>query len=600
MEDLYEQLSEVGFTTIEIDKLDKEKIFATEIFDYVFSIPDYIERTKIIVELQEKAKELKVSRSFNTIFRAYQQEYVKRNKQKSSNTIKFTKAPIEGLKCGDWIADDAGVKKVDIASQQQFKASPIPILPIERLLNIESNTEKVKIAFLKDGKWQNIAVEKNTIASKSKIIQLANRGIEVNDDNAKGLITYLSDVFELNEIPLKKGVSHLGWVEEKFVPYSKDLSLDVDMEFQQKINCIREKGDYEKWKKYIGNLRNVSLTLRVMIASSFASVLVKPFNLNTFIVHLWGKSGNGKTVAEKICASIWGRPDDNLISNLSNTMIANERLCDFWRNIPVFLDELQIAKTKYKSFDELIYVLTEGKGKERGTVDNGIREQTLWQTIVMLTGEEPITTEASKEGVKNRVVEINEDEVIVEDGNSAVKFIMDNYGFAGQEFIKLLGDFSEAKEIQQKYFKELNEIIKYKKQVNSYSIILTADYIASKYIFNTEPLEVKDIKEYIRYDTDEAERYYNLIIDWTAINNTKFQKDTIGEKWGKIDEYENCYYINKTALCEMLADKGISFDGIKNKLFDKGYMQRNTQGKLTFQTKVFGVKGNYIKLNLIN
>ena len=95
--------------------------------------------------------------------------------------------------------------------------------------------------------------------------------------------------------------------------------------------------------------------------------------------------------------------------------------------MPILLDELQIAKSKYKNFDELIYVLTEGKGKERGTVDNGIREQTSWQTIVILNGEEPITNDTSKEGVKNRVIEINEDNVIVEDGNATVKFIQENY-----------------------------------------------------------------------------------------------------------------------------------------------------------------------------
>ena len=139
-----------------------------------------------------------------------------------------------------------------------------------------------------------------------------------------------------------------------------------------------------------------------MIASSFASILVRIFKLNTFIVHLWGKSGNGKTVAEMICASIWGKPDNNFISNLSNTSIANERLCNFYKNMPILLDELQIAKAKYKNFDELIYILTEGKGKERGTVDNGIREQTSWQTIVILNGEEPITSDTSKEFIKRK------------------------------------------------------------------------------------------------------------------------------------------------------------------------------------------------------
>ena len=250
-----------------------------------------------------------------------------------------------------------------------------------------------------------------------------------------------------------------------------------------------------------------------MIASSFASVLVRIFKLNTFIVHLWGKSGNGKTVAEMICASIWGKPDNNFISNLSNTSIANERLCNFYKNMPILLDELQIAKAKYKNFDELIYVLTEGKGKERGTVDSGIREQTTWQTIVILNGEEPITSDTSKEGVKNRVIEINEDNMIVKDGNATVKFIQDNYGFAGKEFIKLIENREELQKIQQYFVKELNAITEYKKQINAFSIIMTADYIVSKKIFKTRDTKWKiaDLNTCI----DEKEnKIYQEIIGW--------------------------------------------------------------------------------------
>ena len=338
------------------------------------------------------------------------------------------------------------------------------------------------------------------------------------------------------------------------------------------------------------NLRKNSLTLRFMMASSFASVLVRIFKLNTFIVHLWGKSGNGKTVAEMICASIWGKPDNNFISNLSNTSIANERLCNFYRNMPILLDELQIAKAKYKNFDELIYVLTEGKGKERGTVDNGIREQTLWQTIVVLNGEEPITNDTSKEGVKNRVIEINEDNTIVEDGNETVKFIQENYGFAGKEFIKLIDNREELQDIQQHFVKKLNEIMGYKKQINAFSIILTADYIVSKKIFKDEPISIDEIKKYIREDTDETERYISLIIDSANANINNFYDSNSsfppsGQIWGKLEKTTDgkgtiIYYdFIPTRLYQILEENNINWNSIKKKMADKGYVKKSSEGK---------------------
>lgn len=604
-----------------IEELNKSTIICEEIFKYILELKNPIKKETELAKLQIKAKELKVLQEFKKIFKVYQQEYIQNLKNKGSNKTNFTDCPYPQLNCGQWIADDTGIHKIEYSAQtlqpSKIKACSHPIIPVERLINIDTNIEKIKIAFYKDKKWQYVIVEKNTIASKNKIMQLANLGIEVNENNAKDLITFLADTIELNNIEPKASISHLGWIDNEFVPYSDKYCLDIDKEFKQKLESISESGNYEKWKDYIKNLRKNNLTLRFMIASSFASVLVRIFKLNTFIVHLWGKSGNGKTVAEMICASIWGKPDNNMISNLSNTAIANERLCNFYKNMPILLDELQIAKTKYKTFDELIYVLTEGKGKERGTVDNGIREQTSWQTIILLNGEEPITSDTSKEGVKNRVIEINEDNYIVENGNAVVSFIQENYGFAGKEFIELIKDREELKKIQQHFVKKLNEITEYKKQINAFSVILTADYIVSKKIFNDEPISIEEVQQYIREDTDETERYYNYLLDQLNINKNKFYKRTDtandwitpnGEIWGKIEQTSEfshnrttiCYYIYPEIARKIFNEASENWNSIKKKLADKGYIgTSNDKGYIRYTVKEVMPEGrrNMIKIN---
>lgn len=596
-----------------IEELNQNTILNEENFRYILEIKNSIKKETELAKLQIKAKELKVQRQFNKLFKTYQQDYIQNLKSKGGNKTTFTDCPYQQLNCGQWIADDTGVYKIEYSSQtfqaSKIKACSHPIIPVERLINIDTNIEKIKLAFYKDKKWQYVIVEKNTIASKSKIMQLANFGIEVNENNAKDLITFLADIMELNNIEPKTSVSHLGWIDSEFVPYSDKYSLDIEKEFKQKLDSISEAGNYDEWKDYIRNLRKDNLTLRFMIASSFASVLVRIFKLNTFIVHLWGKSGNGKTVAEMICASIWGKPDSNMISNLSNTSIANERLCNFYKNMPILLDELQIAKAKYKSFDELIYVLTEGKGKERGTVDNGIREQTSWQTIIILNGEEPITSDTSKEGVKNRVIEINEDNYIVEDGNAVVNFIQENYGFAGKEFIKLIEDREELKKIQQHFVKKLNEITEYKKQINAFSVILTADYIVSKKIFNDEPISMEEVKKYIREDTDETKRYIDLIIDIanTNINNFYDMNDIYppsGQVWGKIEKTTDgrgaiMYYdFIPTKLYQILKDNDINWNSVKKKMADNGYIITKN-GKYQINTRINGTQQKIIKIKNI-
>ena len=176
----------------------------------------------------------------------------------------------------------------------KIKACPHPIVPIEIINNIDTSTEKVKLAFYKRRKWQYAIVEKKTIASNTAIIQLANRGIEVNSENAKNLVSYLADVIELNNIEITDGITHLGWINKDFIPYTTKYKYDGDIAYKNIFESVSEKGNYEEWKEKMRTLRSKSRTLRFMMASSFASPLIKIFQINPFIVHLWGKSSNGK------------------------------------------------------------------------------------------------------------------------------------------------------------------------------------------------------------------------------------------------------------------------------------------------------------------
>lgn len=602
------------FTPYKIEELDRESILEDEVIDYLIALPNGVEKTRIIEKIRTKAKDLKVIRAFNSIFKQKNQEYIQSLKNKGGNEIKFTDSPIENLKCGQWNADDTGVYKIDYSPTMQpikIKACSHPIIPVEIINNIDTNTEKVKLAFYKRKMWQYAIVEKKTIASNTSIIQLANRGIEVNSDNSKNLVSYLADIIELNNLEITEGITHLGWINKDFVPYTNKFKYDGDMAYKNIYDSVEEKGNYEVWKTMIRELRSNSKSLRFLIASSFASVLVKIFQINPFIVHLWGKSGNGKTVAQMICASVWGNPSKGkLLSTLDSTKVASERLCNFLRNIPLVLDELQITKTKYKTYDTLIYELTEGKGRDRGTVDGGLSESTEWDNIIILSGEEPITSNSSKEGVKNRVIEIEENEKIVENGNETVNTILNNYGFAGKEFIGIIQNkenlFIEYNEL----IEELKRETESSKQVNAMAIILIADRIVSNLIFKDNPLTIEEAKDYFTKDIDEADRYINLIIDIANANINNFYDSNSnfppsGQIWGKLEKTTDgngaiMYYdFIPTKLYEILADNNINWDGIKKKLLNKEYVVTDNQGKFQINTRINGTQQRVIKIKNI-
>lgn len=610
MEDLGEKLLEAGFNNIDIEKLDKEKILDEEIFKYILFLEDPILKVKILAKLKDKARELKMIKPFNEMLKIYQNEYSQKVKQENSKIMNFTNAPLENLKCGEWDCKDTGVSKVIFNNYNPINiyACSHPILPVERLINIDTNIEKIKLAFYKDNKWQYVITEKNTIASKNKILQLANRGIEVNENNAKELITYLSDILNLNinEIPYSESITHLGWVnKEDFAPYSTKYKYDGDISYSNLYESVNTKGSYEEWIDYMKEIRKNSIPLRFMIASSFSSILVKIFKINPFIVHLWGKSGNGKTVSQMVCASIWGNPiKGKLLTSLDNTKVALERMLNFFKNLPLIADELQLTKNSFFNYDTLIYILTEGKGKDRGTVDNGLTNVTEWDNIIITSGEEPITGSNSKEGVKNRVFEIEENDMIIKNGRETVSFIQENYGFAGKEFVEIIKNEENLFEQYNKIIDKLKDITESKKQINAVGVILLADKIVSERIFKDDKLKIEEIKDYFTKDIDEAERYMELIIEWFYQNINKFYYNNNinnGEIWGTYEqeneEITQILVIPKV-LKDFLKSNSINFNGIKTKLFNKGYLEKNSQDRYVHQTTVNGIKQNLIKINI--
>lgn len=572
------------FVPFEIDELDKTSILDEKVFKHVLQVTDPIQRTRLLVELQEKAKELKVMKSFNQMFKAYQSEQNAKFKQKGSNVINFTTPPINNLKCGKWQALDTGIKRTQLTNfeAQTVEACSHPIMPIERLINIESDLEKIKLAFYKDNRWQDIVVEKNTIASKNKILQLANRGIEVNENNAKELITFLADVITLNPnvIPVNKGIGRLGWINDIFSPYTTELKYDGDLSFKSSFECIKQKGDFEAWKNECIKLRENKVA-HLVLAASFAAPLIEIVGGLPFIVHLWGGTGSGKTVALMVAMSVWGNPEiGKLVKTLNSTQVALARYASFVHNIPFAGDELQAIKNKWENFDKLIMYLCEGMDKSRGTVVGGIEDQKEWRCCFLFTGEEPVTQNNSGGGVKNRVIEIEACEKIIEDGNKTSNFVRENYGHAGKYYIENLPD---KKTIKQRYQEILQELIEKfdttGKQAMAMAMILLADEISTELIFKDKKLELEDIKEHLasQKEVDQSERAYELIIDWINININRFSNNSQSEIWGEI-QGDYCL-VYPSILKDFLKSQGINFDAIKKTLVDKEKIIRDSQGK---------------------
>ena len=293
-----------------------------------------------------------------------------------------------------------------------------------------------------------------------------------------------------------------------------------------------------------------------------------------------------------------------------------QRKSAFPDGLPVGGDELQTMKDKWHgNFDQLIYQITEGIDRGRGRATGGIEETKTWHNSYLFTGEEPITKANSRAGSKNRVIEVEAEEKLLEDGNRTVSILTENYGHAGKELVRHLQnvDMESLRKEYKGYFDAMCRLDTTEKQAMSMGCMLVADRILTDVVFTDEDaLTVDDVKGYLRSakEVDIAERSYQLVLNWIARNPVRFRNpdddysSNRGEVWGRIDtdtdhpEKTPVAVINKDVICTFLEQNGYDYAAVSKKWASKDRLIRNSQGKLVHQTRVYGTKASYIKLNM--
>lgn len=542
-------------------------------------------------------------RSFKATYKAFAADMRKVNARPENsiaiNPTDFPNQPIE-LEAGEWNCDVSGVSRTTYAGIDY--ACKHPIMPIERLVNIDTNEEKLKVVYLKGKRWREIIVGKKELFDSSKIIQLAAVGVSVTSKTAKVLAEYMCDIEAQNYdlLPERESVSRLGYIgdEGSFSPYVDGLIFDGDTNYCHIYNAITQRGDYQKWLDTAIKCREDSLTARIMLAASFASPLIGLIGCLSFFVHLWGvESGTGKTVALMLSASVWGDPNvGQYIQTFNSTQVGQEKTAAFLNNIPLCIDELQLSKDSHGRSRFDVYQLSQGVGRTRGTKTGGIDRTPTWALCILTTGESPLTSDNAGAGAVNRVIDIEckASASVIKDGFGTSAVIKQNYGHAGKQFIEALTDevIEKAKERYAELFKILSSGETTEKQAMAAAMIILGDELADKFIFKTGTvLTVDEISEFLKSkaSVSAGERGYAYMCDWVSANSNKFRhKDTDGidiepqgDIYGVIEG--NTAYINKSIFVKAVKDNGFDDRALLSWLKTRGLIQtrgRNfTRGK---------------------
>lgn len=593
---------------IEIPKFEKEEYLeSTSPFEWLYSHKgNKLEMKQLATRMADDAANVGV-RNFIALFN----DYVASLKDVSNsigpgNQTDFTGQDI-GLWCGNWNATDMGIQGTDRLGFEVIACSH-PIFPVRRLVNIDSGLEKIELAFQRGGKWNRHIFEKSTLADSRAIVKLSDYGIAVNSDNAKHLVRYLGDVESLNYDRLEcvNSVGRLGWIEgHGFSPYVENLVFDGSEEFRDRFENVKECGSFDEWIQACNSIRKTeSVVTRIVLAASFASVLVKPCSCLPFFLHLWGGSEAGKSVGLMMAASVWANPEiGRYIQTFNATGVGKEMGATFYNSMPLMLDELQLIESNRSKFQQMIYELAEGVGRTRGKKTGGVQKTGTWRNCIMTTGEFPLVDSNTAAGAVNRTVEIFCRDIKLFTNNkvgnakNVARFFQKNYGFAGKQFVKKLQEpegLEKAISLQDRFAIEISskgDVTD--KQSASAALILAADTLAEEWIFHDGVrLEVQDILPYLATKTklDQNRRALDFLYDQVSVNLVHFMPDRMADRsseiWGDLDE--KYMYIIKSQFDRLLNENGFNSEAFLGWARQNGEIRVGKDGKSTINHRILG------------
>ncbi|MDR0924917.1 MAG: DUF927 domain-containing protein [Hungatella sp.] len=605
---------------VPLNELTAETILSNEVLTEVFDQEDELYRAELLASLSLKATELKVKTEFKDMVAAYKrvEKEMKRQEMEKNKTpcyldnwTNFT-GPYDNMQCKEWLATENGIcLRNPSTGYTDILACYHPILPIERLKNLETGEEQIKLAYKRNGRWEEIIVPKTMVTSANKIVSLSGRGIAVTSENAKYLVRYLADVENANEghITVQYSTSKLGWIRGGFLPYDTEIVFDGDARFRQIAESVAQVGSRTKWFDHILDLRKAGrIEVKFMLAAAFSSVLVQPLGGLPYFVDLWGETEGGKTVALMVAASVWANPDESAyIKDYKGTEVGLEAICDLLNNLPMILDDSSKKNRRIEdNFEGLVYDLCSGKGKTRSNKDLGLNRENHWKNCILTNGERPLSSYVTQGGAINRILEIECGERVFDSPGSTAELVKRNYGHAGKEFIEVIKELGidKIREIQQEFAKQLADDEKMQKQSLSLSIVMTADKIATDYLFKDgEYVGLEEAKGVLvdRNELSDNERCYQFILDKVAMNPARFDEDNENvEKWGVIENgYAIIYTTAFTALCR---DGGFSKASFLSWASRKDLLQADGIKSRKVLDKVKSFNGNkvrcvFLKLN---
>ena len=252
------------------------------------------------------------------------------------------------------------------------------------------------------GKWRQWAMPMEMLKGDGADLRgaLLSMGVQLDPGNAGRhmLATYLQ-----SRIPPKRleAVLQTGWAGGDFKAYAlPDTVIGPQaskVTFQAQglhADEYTQRGTLEGWKQSIAAPAVGNPVLCLGLCTAFAGPVQALVGIESGGLHLIGDSSTGKTTALQAACSVWG--GESFRRSWRATANGLEGAAALFNDGLLALDE--ISECDPRDVGEVVYMLGNGRGKQRASRTGTARTVTYWRCSVLSTGERSIAASMMEAG----------------------------------------------------------------------------------------------------------------------------------------------------------------------------------------------------------
>lgn len=313
--------------------------------------------------------------------------------------------------------------------------------------------------------WKEFTIRTSSLTDvRSAMTAMFDNHVTVTGKKEKGFMTaYLEGYAQKlkSQRKISQLLCQMGWrdVQDdmKFVlgqtMYGSDgkaIPISLAKNIPKSAEAFHSKGDLAAWIETtrIFNKPGMEPLAFAFLAAAFGAPLVKFTGYSGAMVSMLGASGVGKTLVGSWALSTYGKPDE-LVMHKDDTKNALIGRLGVYGNLPLYIDE--VTNIDPAELSELSYRITQGRDKVRYTKDS-IEKSSInqWNTLALVSSNSSLVDKLSAHKLDagaeiNRVFEFNvpqHDALNRQTATQIYRTIEENYGLAGQEYIRWLAQHS--------------------------------------------------------------------------------------------------------------------------------------------------------------